>query len=102
MSMLVRDGVAVAVLVTFVLAAAAALTADRPPARRHRRWRWWRFERLIVVLSVANIGLSVAVAARPAPVAGTTLLGSALLLVYAAHRRARAMRMGPRPGGRRR
>jgi hypothetical protein len=76
----------VAVL-TLTAAAAMALVTDqlaRQPGRA------WRYPVMVVATAAVNIGLIVAVAFRPEPLTGTIVLGSALLLVYAAHRRARA------------
>ncbi len=92
---MVPDGVGVvAALATLGLAAGVALVADRPPARP---WRWWRFPLLVAALAAVNIGLSVVVAAKPTPMTGTAQLGCAVLLVYAAHRRARAVQLRSPP-----
>jgi hypothetical protein len=86
------DVVQLAAVVTLATAAVVALVADRPPRAIARTWR---YPATVIALAIANIGLTAVVTVRPAPVTGTILLGTAVLLVYAAHRRARAAR--PRP-----
>jgi heme A synthase len=90
----VPDAVTIAAALTLLVAAGAALAAERPPAQRRR---WWRFPVVVVAVAMVNIGLSVAVLARPAPVTGAIQLGCAVLLVYAAHRRAHVIRLRPAP-----
>ena len=71
------------------LAGAAALTAHQPsaPAVRSRR-----FPAAVTALAAVNIALTIIAVATGESLPGIVLLGSAFLLLYAGHRRARHTR----------
>jgi hypothetical protein len=81
------DVLRVAAVIIFAAAVAVAVAADQP---LRRRWPAWVYPAAVIAVAAANIVLTVATAANAAPLTGMVLLGSALLLGYAMHRRARA------------
>ncbi len=85
------DAVQLTAAATLAAAALVAFVADRPPRTAAHPWR---YPAIVIMLAVSNMVLAVMVTVRPAPVTGMTVLGNAVLLVYAGHRRARAAHTG--------